>query len=120
MIIRVMSDNKVLVIQDIGRSITEAEFIAKNSMDNFGNFYKSIDRLPSSEFGNYKLDGDDVVVDTDAEVIAKNLAEQEETNANHRIYLKETDWYIIRKTETGVDVPADILTKRAESRSVVQ
>ena len=38
-------------------------------------------------------------------------------NQAARDYLNETDWYIIRKTETGVEVPADILTNRAKART---
>lgn len=34
-------------------------------------------------------------------------------------YLKDTDWLVIRKLETGQAVPADVLQKRAESRSLV-
>ena len=40
-------------------------------------------------------------------------------NKAARDYLDATDWYIIRKTETGVEVPADILTNRAEARADV-
>ncbi len=31
-------------------------------------------------------------------------------------YLKDTDWYAIRKAETGKDIPTDIKTKRAQAR----
>lgn len=31
-------------------------------------------------------------------------------------YLSDTDWYIIRKAETGVEIPANILTLRAAAR----
>lgn len=34
-------------------------------------------------------------------------------------YLKETDWYVVRKTETGTDIPQDILTKRQECRNLI-
>lgn len=33
-----------------------------------------------------------------------------------RIYLKNTDWYVTRKTETGKAIPSDIATKRAQAR----
>ena len=35
-------------------------------------------------------------------------------------YLASTDYYIIRHAETGVEVPQEVLDKRAESRSVLQ
>ena len=31
-------------------------------------------------------------------------------------YLKDTDWYATRKAETGKEIPADILAKRAQAR----
>ena len=31
--------------------------------------------------------------------------------------LKETDWYIIRKGETGADIPKEVLVKRSEIRA---
>lgn len=31
-------------------------------------------------------------------------------------YLADTDWYVTRKMETGVEIPLDVLTKRAEAR----
>ena len=62
-----------------------------------------------------KLDGNSVVVDTDAEAAAKQKA----TNADNRAYLKETDWYAIRKSEAGTAIPSDIVTKRAEARAAI-
>ena len=35
---------------------------------------------------------------------------------NGKKYLVETDWYVSRKAETGVEIPSDILTKRAQAR----
>jgi hypothetical protein len=35
-------------------------------------------------------------------------------------YLNETDWYYIRKLERNVEVPADVVTKRAESVKFIQ
>jgi len=41
-------------------------------------------------------------------------------NATNLAYLYDTDWYITRNMETGVEVPADILTKRAEARASLE
>lgn len=41
---------------------------------------------------------------------------QEQANAKARAYLASTDWYIVRKAETGVEVPQEILDKRQEAR----
>ena len=35
-------------------------------------------------------------------------------------YLNDTDWYYIRKLERNVEVPADVVTKRAESIQFIQ
>ena len=49
----------------------------------------------------------------------KDLETQAAVNKTNREYLASTDWYIIRKSDTGVAIPADILTKRAEARVAV-
>jgi len=40
-------------------------------------------------------------------------------NQVHLDYLKETDWYVVRNTETGVAIPADISTKRQAAREAI-
>ena len=35
-------------------------------------------------------------------------------------YLSNTDWYVTRKIETGVEIPLAILARRAESRLIIQ
>ena len=34
-------------------------------------------------------------------------------------YLADTDWYVTRKTETGIEIPQDILNKRQECRDSI-
>tara|TARA_R110002012_G_scaffold316416_1_gene531334 strand:+ start:1680 stop:2024 length:345 start_codon:yes stop_codon:yes gene_type:complete len=109
-IIKVLSDNTVVVLKEIGNN-TEAEFIAKNSSLDL----RIVSTVPATEYGCLKLDGNSVVLDTDAETAAK----QEATNADNRAYLKETDWYAIRKSEVGTAIPSDILTARAAARVAI-
>jgi len=109
-IIKVMSDNTVVVLKDIGNN-TEAEYIAKNSSLDL----RVVSTVPATEYGFLKLDGSNVIVDTAAEEVAK----QEVANKDHRTYLKETDWYVVRNTETGVAIPADISTKRQAAREAI-
>ena len=45
--------------------------------------------------------------------------EQELTNAVALSYLASTDWYVTRQIETGIPVPEDIASKRAEMRAMV-
>ena len=61
---------------------------------------------------------------TDAEItteIARLEVQQvqDKINAEARAYLASTDWLVTRQTETGVVVPADILTKRQAAREEV-
>ena len=49
-------------------------------------------------------------------------AEKQESKVINKIretvqYLNDTDWYYVRKIETGKDVPAAIATKRDEARA---
>ena len=53
---------------------------------------------------------------TDAE-IAVNA--QASINSESLTYLASTDWYITRQAETGVAVPADITTARADARLAI-
>lgn len=51
----------------------------------------------------------------------KQISEQEKTNAKARRYLATTDWYVIRKMETGVEIPEDISAARVAARlSIVE
>lgn len=44
---------------------------------------------------------------------------QAQKNAEARAYLASTDWYVVRKAETGQEIPADVLQKRQEARDAV-
>lgn len=47
----------------------------------------------------------------------EQLAEQAEAEALR--YLADTDWYVVRLTETGVAIPEEVITKRAEARAIL-
>ena len=36
-----------------------------------------------------------------------------------KVYLSETDWYVIREADSGKEMPGDIKTKRAEARETI-
>lgn len=55
----------------------------------------------------------DALLDSWYEVQAAQLAINEEAEA----YLKETDWYVTRKLETGIEIPVDIQDRRTEARA---
>ncbi len=37
-------------------------------------------------------------------------------NNEYKQYLKDTDWYVTRLTETGTPIPGDVIQKRQEAR----
>jgi len=40
-------------------------------------------------------------------------------NEANKAYLKETDWYVTRKAETGKAIPEDVLAKREAARAAI-
>lgn len=44
---------------------------------------------------------------------------QKQTNKQARAYLASTDWYVIRKEETGAAIPQEILDARAAARASI-
>lgn len=44
---------------------------------------------------------------------------QNESNEAALKYLSETDWYVIRKSETNVAIPEEVLTQRQVSRDAI-
>ena len=60
-------------------------------------------------------DGKGAMVDTTERLITKGLKSNHIARVNHNanITLAQTDWYVIRKAERSVDIPADVATYRA-------
>lgn len=55
-----------------------------------------------------------------AELKAKRDSERDAmqpaiAKAKARAYLLDTDWYVIRKLDTGKEIPKDVATRRAEA-----
>ena len=46
--------------------------------------------------------------------------EKELSNEQHLTYLQETDWYVVRKADTGVAIPTDVANKRQAAREAIQ
>ena len=57
------------IIKIIGNIHDEDEFIRLNPTSGF----IQVDDIPYSRYGNYKIDGDEIVVDTDKEAVAASL-----------------------------------------------
>jgi hypothetical protein len=47
------------------------------------------------------------------------LEKQNKVNIQSREYLASTDWYVIRKSETGVEIPMEISMARADARASI-
>ena len=56
---------------------------------------------------------------TNVEADAIKAAEDKEASDKAIEELKATDWYVIRSLETGAQIPADIISKRAQLRTKV-
>jgi hypothetical protein len=46
-------------------------------------------------------------------------AKRARANADARRYLAETDWMVIRASETGKPVPEDVIAARAAARKII-
>ena len=46
--------------------------------------------------------------------------EKELSNEQHLTYLQETDWYVVRKADTGVAIPAHVSSQRQRAREAIQ
>lgn len=81
------------------------------------------DRAEVDENGNplyvQVLDNSDpdnsVMVDTDEQLVTPGLKSNWKKQVKHTAgtMLAQTDWMVTRKYERGVDIPADVVTKRA-------
>ena len=62
-----------------------------------------------------EVDGEPAMVDTEERLVTKGLKSQWTAQVKDTAgkQLAATDWMVIRKAERGVDIPADVATKRA-------
>jgi len=73
----------------------------------------------------YVLDGhwNDFTVEQMQELDSYITAQEEDPqgiiNLEALSYLSSTDWYVVRKFETGAAIPQDVLIKRAEARAAI-
>ena len=80
------------------------------------------DREESDENGNPmyvkvlgEVDGKPAMVDSTERLITKGLKSNHIAQVKHNtnMTLAQTDWYVIRKTERNIAIPADVVTDRA-------
>ena len=62
-----------------------------------------------------EVDGKPAMVDSTERLIAKGLKSNhiEQVKHNTNMTLAQTDWYVIRKAERNIAIPADVATYRA-------
>ena len=53
---------------------------------------------------------------TEAEIAANDQAK---INATSERYLASTDWYVVRRSDTGADIPEEISAARADARAAI-
>lgn len=69
-------------------------------------------------------DGNLILIDKTEEEILNGYDDEKKTFCNSKIdelqkYLDNTDWYVVRKNETGKDIPEDVMTLRQEYRDKI-
>lgn len=77
--------------------------------------------------GNGSVQTITVPIDFDESLLGPISISEEELNSaltkrqieDHLKFLAETDWYVSRKAETGVDIPEEVLVKRQEARNFI-
>ena len=81
------------------------------------------DREESDQDGNPlyvqvlgEVDGEPAMVDSDKRLVTKGLKSQfiSQAKAAANSQLAQTDWYVIRKAERGVEIPEEVLEARAK------
>ena len=61
-----------------------------------------------------ELDFDQLTPAEQDEVVSRHSSQQLLGMAKQ--YLQQTDWYVVRKTETGMAIPDNVLALRAQAR----
>jgi hypothetical protein len=110
--------------QDEVRPDDQYYWVTQNEDGSFTGTPKELeDREESDKDGNplyvQVLDRTDpenpVMVNSTERLVHKGLKSTHIASVNHNanMTLAQTDWYVIRKTERSVDIPADVATHRA-------
>ena len=114
----------MFIRQDEVRPDDQYYWVTQNSDGSYTGTPKALeDREESDENGNpmyvQVLDKTDpenpVMVNSTERLVAKGLKSQWIAKVKHNtnMTLAATDWYVVRKAERSVDIPADVATYRA-------
>ena len=114
----------MFIRQDEIRPDDQYYWVTQNSDGSFTGTPKALeDREESDENGNPlyvkiqgEVDGQPAMVDSTERLVTKGLKSQWIAKVKHNtnMTLAPTDWYVIRKAERSVDIPADIATLRSD------
>jgi hypothetical protein len=107
--------------QDEVRPDDQYYWVTQNEDGSFTGTPKALeDREESDENGNPLFvqvydEATQSMVDTTERLVTKGLKSQWIAKVKHNtnMTLAQTDWYVIRKAERNVDIPADVATYRA-------
>jgi len=109
--------------QDEVRPDDQYYWVTQNSDGSYTGIPKELeDREESDKDGNPmyvkiqgEVDGKPAMVDSTERLVTKGLKSQWIAKVKHNtnMTLAQTDWYVIRKVERSVDIPADVATYRA-------
>ena len=109
--------------QDEVRPDDNYYWVTQNSDGSYTGVPKALeDREESDKDGNPmyvkvlgEVDGKPAMVDSTERLITKGLKSNWIAKVKHNanMTLAQTDWYVIRKAERNVDIPADVATYRA-------
>jgi hypothetical protein len=113
----------MFIRQDEVRPDDQYYWVTQNSDGSYTGTPKALeDREESDADGNPmyvkvlgEVDGKPAMVDSTKRLITKGLKSNWIARVKHNtnMTLAQTDWYVIRKAERSVDIPADIATDRA-------
>jgi hypothetical protein len=109
--------------QDEVRPDDQYYWVTQNSDGSYTGTPKELeDRAEVDQDGNPmyvkvlgEVDSEPAMVDSTERLVTKGLKSQWIARVKHNtnMTLAQTDWYVIRKAERSVDIPADIATYRA-------
>jgi len=113
----------MFIRQDEIRPDDRYYWVTANENGSFSKIPKALeDREESDENGNPlyvkvlgEVDGKPAMVDSAERLITKGLKSNHIAQVKHNtnMTLAQTDWYVIRKAERNVDIPAEVATYRA-------
>jgi hypothetical protein len=112
-----MDSLKLFAIKDMALAVSEFLADKSNLRDEDDSINIVDNNIHSWRFVNIPQPSIDELYNAYNSAISKN--NQAEINRQALKYLADTDWYVTRFAETGVAIPAEISTLRAQARAAI-